>query len=279
MEQVLWSATVRREATARERIHAAAAAGFGAVSLYHQDFAALDFDRGKARDLCALAQDLGVRLPVMDGSTAWYPVDESRPLRSEPVAFEAAIRAAEAFDCAKVCAVPGFPTRADIPGLAGHFAAACDTARDRGLLVQLEFGPVPPVKGLAQGWDIVRLADRRNGALVFDTWHFFRSDAAFDLLEAIPGDRITAVQLSDGAAEIRESVIKDTFLHRLLPGDGVFDLQRVVRILASTGGLADVGPEVLSREIHALDPERAAALARERVERLLQQSGLPAAAG
>jgi len=185
MRQVLWSATLRRNVSIKERIDVAAGAGFAAVSLFHDDFLELGSDPRKAQEIVAYATDSGVALSVMDGSSVWYPIDESRPLRSAPVGFEVALAAAEAFGCTMVSAVPGFATQLDVAGLAEHFAIACDAARDRGLRVQLEFGPVPPVKGLAAGWGIVQLADRPNGSLVFDTWHFFRGGPDFDLLEAI----------------------------------------------------------------------------------------------
>jgi len=272
MRQVLWSATLRRDVPLKDRISVAAEAGYAAVSLFHQDFTELGCDRPAARAISAYAADCGVALSIMDGSTVWYPVDETRPLRSPPVSFETAMDAAEAFGCTKISAVPGFATKLDVAGLAERFAVACDAARDRGLQVQLEFTPVPPVKGLAAGWEIVRMADRPNGSLVFDTWHFYRSDPDFALLETIPGRLITGVQISDGAAEIKESVIKDTFLHRLIPGDGVFDLPRVIEILRRNEGLNDVGPEVLSREVHALSSAEAATLTRRAVERLVEGS-------
>lgn len=273
MRQVLWSATLRRDVPLKDRISVAAEASYAAISLFHQDFTELGSDRQKAREISASAADRGVELSIMDGSTVWYPVDETRPLRSPPVSFEVAMTAAEAFGCTKISAVPGFATTLDIAGLAEHFAIACDAARGRGLQVQLEFTPVPPVNGLAVGWEIVRMGDRPNGSLVFDTWHFFRSLPDFELLETIPGRLITGVQISDGAVEIKESVIKDTFFHRMMPGGGAFDLPRVIEILRRSGGLNDVGPEVLSREVHALPPSEAAILSMHAVERLLVLSG------
>ena len=111
--------------------------------------------------------------------------------------------------------------------------------------------------------DLVRLADRPNGGMVFDTWHFFRVNPDFDALEAVPGDRIFAVQVSDGGADFVEGLLADTFRHRRLPGDGVFDLVRVLRVLDRIGGLNMAGPEVLSVELHALPPLEAALRAAE----------------
>ena len=104
--------------------------------------------------------------------------------------------------------------------------------------MHLEFTPVPPIGSLATAWEIVRDADRPNGGILFDTWHFFRGQPDLELLATIPGDRIFSVQFSDGAAEIRESLVKDTYRHRMLPGEGVFDLAGVIDTLTATAGSA-----------------------------------------
>ena len=52
----------------------------------------------------------------------------------------------------------------------------------------------------ARSVDHRRYADRANGGIVFDTWHFFRGDPDFDLLATVPGDRIYCVQIDDAAA-------------------------------------------------------------------------------
>ena len=58
------------------------------------------------------------------------------------------------------------------------------------------------------------------------------------------------MQPAVGAADLEESLIKDTFRHRLLPGDGVFDLASVARALRAIGALRMIGP-VLSTELDA----------------------------
>jgi sugar phosphate isomerase/epimerase len=147
--------------------------------------------------------------------------------------------------------------------LKSQFAAACDRCAEAGVTVHLEFILWPPIDSLRVAWDVVHAADRPNGGIMFDTWHFCRGDPDLDLLATIPGERIFSVQLSDGAPDIRESLVKDTLRHRLLPGDGVFDLVGTVRTLHAIGGLRLVGPEVMSSELHALPPIEAARRAGE----------------
>jgi len=266
---LLWLANMPFGCPVAERIQIAAAFGYSELSLAPADFDAVGSDKRAAGDLRRAAEEAGVRLSVMDAVTDWYPYDRSREYRAQPRGAREVFAAAEAFGCDHVCAIPVFPSDLDIAGFAEAFAQLCDQAAEHGMVVQLEFTPLPPGRGLRYGWDVVRLADRPNGGIVFDSWHFFRSDPDFALLEGIPGQRITGVRINDGAEELRESLIKDTYFSRLNPGEGSFDLKRLIGVLDRIGGLNGLGPEVLSREQHALPPMEAVGRATEALDRLL----------
>lgn len=81
---------------------------------------------------------------------------------------------------------------------------------------------------------------------MLDTWHYFRGTTDDELLAAILGDRIGAVQASDAAREPCGDLVNDCLHHRLPAGDGAFPLDRVLHVLESTGGLHQVGPEIFS---------------------------------
>jgi len=110
---------------------------------------------------------------------------------------------------------------------------------------------------------LVRAADRPNGGLVFDSWHFFRGEPQFDVLETIPGDRIFQIQLDDAPAK-PEGPLRQETQHRLLPGDGELDLVTAIRTLHRIGALHWVGPEVISPQLAALPVLDAATLALDR---------------
>ena len=152
--------------------------------------------------------------------------------------------------------------------LAGYFGRVCDRAADFGAQVHLEFMPFTVVPSLRIAWDLVRGADRPNGGLVFDTWHFFRGEPQFDVLGTVPGDRIFQVQLDDAPAVPHGSLREETS-HRLLPGDGALDLTAAVRALHRIGALRWVGPEVISPDLAALPVLDAAALALDRTRAFL----------
>jgi sugar phosphate isomerase/epimerase len=72
-------------------------------------------------------------------------------------------------------------------------------------------------------------------------------------LHAIPGDRVTGVQLNDAPAHV-DDVMNDAMRLRRLPGDGDFDLDALVLTLRSEGAVAPMGIEVMSEELYELDP-------------------------
>ena len=271
--EVLWS-TGLAPAPLPDRIDAAAANGYRVVSL-----TPADHDRARAtgprpEELARRAADAGVELAILDGLIEWYPHEPpKRPLGTTAVGVDDMLRAGEAFGATALCALAPYPTSLTLPEVAAHFAALCDRVAGHGWRVHFEFTPRSPVSDVATAAELVRLADRPNGGILFDTWHFFRVDGDLDALSRIPGQHIFSVQVSDGAAELEEGLLADTFRHRRLPGTGVFDLVGLLRTLDAIGGLRLVGPEVLSVEQFSLPVSEGARRAAESLDAVLARAG------
>jgi sugar phosphate isomerase/epimerase len=209
-----------------------------------------------------------VELSILDGLTGWLPPRRGRP--PHRIDLDAAMKIVDEWEAESVTALA---RATDLPtdALVEHFARLCDRAAEHGARIHLEFAPTSAVPDLASAWRIVSDAARPNGGMVFDTWHFFRSDPDFELLAGLPGDRIFVVQVSDADAEMLGDVIEDTTHRRRLPGDGSFDLFRVLSILERIGALRSVGPEILSDDLNQLPPTQAATVAGARVSELMAQ--------
>jgi sugar phosphate isomerase/epimerase len=189
------------------------------------------------------------------------------------IGVDEVLRAGEAFGTTSICALAPYPTSIPLEEMAGHFAALCDRAADQGSRVHFEFTPRSQVSDVATAAELVRLADRLNGGILFDTWHFFRVDGDLGALRHVPGEWIFSVQVSDGAADFEEGLLADTFRHRRLPGTGVFDLVGLLRVLDDIGGLRLVGPEVLSVELFSVPVAEAARRGAESLDAVLARLG------
>jgi len=262
---VLWSGTIGLESPIEARVAAAQASGFTRVTVGPHDVARAEEEGTKADELGRYLHDAGLEV-VMDPVMNWCG-DPSGGTKFAPFSLDEVLRLSETWGVVSIN-VLGPMNEVPLQDLIGPFGSICDRAADLGAQVFLEFMPMLGVKDLAGAWAIVQGADRPNGGILFDTWHFFRSDPDFTLLESVPGDRILAVQIADAPAEVQTSIEEETF-NRRLPGDGSLDLARVVRSLDGIGGLRWVGPEVISPLTQGMDPVDAARLAGGRVRELI----------
>jgi sugar phosphate isomerase/epimerase len=264
---VLWAGTVGLESPLEARIEAAVAAGFSRLSISPPDVARAAEQGISAADVGRRIRDSGLDV-VMDPVMNWHggnPPPQSRFGRFG--AGEAMNMCAEV-QVVSLTAVGNSDHAGPAESLADGFGRLCDQAADFGAQVHLEFMPMSVITDVAAAWSIVEAADRTNGGIVFDTWHFFRGNPDYAALRRVPGERIFAVQIDDAYAEVRGSMREDT-RHRLLPGKGDFDLHTVVRELDAIGALRWVGPEVMSPELEALPAVEAATLAGGLVRELI----------
>lgn len=259
-ELFLWAGTMRTRGF-EERARGMTANGLREMSAFPVDVRKALGSGTSFADLNALLGASGVRVGVLDPFVQWLPGWE-RPggLSEEDFAFydfdeREFFRMAEALGVDSMTVIE--PYGREVPAELGAeaFAAVCDRAAGLGMRVHLEFIPFTGIPDLATAWEIVRLADRPNGGLVFDTWHYLLGKPDGGLLGTIPGEKIFVVQVSDAAAGARGTM--EDFYRRLAPGEGALDLAGLMRKLDGIGGLSSVGPEVFSEEYNAMAPEEA----------------------
>jgi sugar phosphate isomerase/epimerase len=254
-----WAGTLAH-GTLEQRIEAARAGGFSYLSMFPTDYRRA-VERGLSdADILALHERAGVRLMTLDPYTRWLPrwtpPAKTPPERLEWVSFEEDefFAIVEALELETITVNEAFGAHYELDEMIEAFAAVCDRAARSGIRAHLEFTPFSAIPDLNTAWQIVTAADRPNGGLAFDTWHYLRGTRDDALLEEIPGDRIFVVQINDAAAEPVRSLLNDTLNHRLMPGDGDFDLAGVLPIVARKAGVGPPGIEVLSQELWKLGP-------------------------
>lgn len=270
VQWILWTGTIGFETPIVERVRAAVAGGYSRISISPSDVQQLRELGGHARDIGALTCNHGLEV-VMDPVVNWHPHSDPGPFSSAAFTLQDMLDMCEETGSVAMTAVAMIDSLVPNAGLTESFADLCRRAAEIGVDVQLEFIPMTAIKDLDVAWNIVREADRPNGGLLFDTWHFFRGRPDLELLRKIPGDRIFAVQINDAALTPVQSLWYDT-LHRSIPGEGTFDLAGVVDALATTGGLTWVGAEVMHPDLAAMDAVEAAELAGSPVRALVESA-------
>ena len=181
-----------------------------------------------------------------------------------------ALRMAEALGAVSISVIgPFMPDEVPAGELPERFADFCDRAAGFGARVHLEFMPMSAVADLGAAWPIVRDADRPNGGILLDTWHFFRSKlrhrppragAGRAHLRGAGGGRVRRAHDADRRGDVQPHVAGR---RRARPHRASFASSH------RTGGLQWVGPEVISPALAGMAPVDAARLAGDRVRVLV----------
>jgi sugar phosphate isomerase/epimerase len=269
---VLCSGTLPRGVPFLERLRAASAAGFAGISLWGRDYRAARDEGLTDADIVAMLADHGLSVGELDPAWWWLP-GALETGRSIPAAFDEQevfaygaddlFRLADLVGARSMNAVDVFGGGWSFEEAVASFAALCDQAAAHGLLVHIEFLPWSRFPDVASAWDVVRAADRANGGIAVDAWHYVFGGSTRESLRSVPGDRVLGVQLDDGPAVVEGDPVHATLHDRRLPGEGVFDLGTLMADLASMGVASPVGVEVFSDALHALEPAQAARRAAE----------------
>lgn len=279
----------------RERIEAAAAAGFSAITLWGPDHARARREGLSDADLRRLLDDAGLTVGELDSVWTWAPGTEGVvvPDVENPDGYfsvgEAEIfRIADVVGARSITASPWAPKSAPhtsrpardraLERVAEGFAGLCDRAARHGLLVQLEFLPWTLVPDLPTATEIVRLADRPNGGIVIDAWHLFRTASDPGIVRSVAGDRIIALQLADAPAAAESDLATATLHARRLPGEGELPLVELLRVLRALDAPAPIGVEVFSDDLHRLGAREAARRAAEATRALIARANSEGAA-
>ena len=241
----------------RERVAAAAAAGFRGIGLVHIDLVAAEREYGLA-GIRSLLDDNGLVHLELELLTDWW-ADGPRRRRSDEVRGKL-LDAAGALGARHVKVAPdvsGEPW--DHDRWVAEFAALAEDARQAGTRVGLEFLPWSNIRTVHDGLRLVEDAGHDAGGLIIDVWHTERAGTPPAELAAVPLRHIVGVELSD--ADQVGSLFEDTANRRRLCGEGAFDLQGCIRALRAAGWAGPWGVEILSEAFRRLPVGEAVAAA------------------
>jgi sugar phosphate isomerase/epimerase len=237
---VVSSYTLGTEVSFRERVEAAAVAGFDGIGLRAENFWDAEAAGLDGRAMAEIARDAGVPVLEVEYITAWGTADDrdADQQRKEQTVFSMA----RTFQVGHLNT--GLLEMLPVETIVESFADLCDRA-GRELTIALEFMPYSGVPDLATAWRVLREANRPNSALIVDVWHWARAGMTAADLDLVPADRIVSVQLCDVLRTPMEPMRTESLGHRLPPGHGHGDAAGLVRALQAR----DVRPEILAVEV------------------------------
>ena len=221
-------------------IHAAADAGFAAVSLFVTPVPIsptpdLVADKAARRAVMGALRDRGLRVGIvepfmLEPAPDWDVLERTAELTAELGGNvnilgldEDEARLRESFDrMAAIC------RKIDVPAV-------------------IEPYPLSAVRSPAQALDIALTLGPGVG-LCIDTLHVIRSGSGWDDVAALPPERIRHVQMNDGPLEAPHDRVNEAVFDRLMPGQGAFNLKELLPLLPDHAMIAVEAPSRVLRE-------------------------------
>lgn len=233
-----------------DRLEPVKAAGFAGISVGVAEVHALRRKGVSFADTARRIADSGLAVADMECVGNWLPgqdftgtgYDEMMP----GLTPEAGLEAAVAVGSPNLLVVEMSNTPVDFDTAVRRFADICDAAAPHGIISHLEQVQFGGIKTFAKARAIVEAADRPNGKLTLDPFHFYRNGGQLSELESLAGTRISIIQLCDALLAPQGDPASEMVLGRELPGQGEFDLVRMMQIIEGNGYHGPVGIEVFN---------------------------------
>lgn len=249
-------ATVSLSGNLREKLQAAAAAGFDAVEIFENDL--LGFD-GNARDVREMATDLGLDILLFQPFRDFEGMPE--PQRSR--AFERAERKFDLMvelgtDLLLVCSNTSL---AALPGLeraAEDLYELGERAKARGIRVGFEaLAWGRHIRDYRDAWEVVRRANHAHIGTIIDSFHVLSQGHELGAMSNIPPEKIFFVHLAD-APTLDMGVLPWSRHFRCFPGQGRFPLVAFVQALKAARYDGPLSLEVFNDQFRAASAHRVA---------------------
>jgi sugar phosphate isomerase/epimerase len=268
------SAMSLRKAGFEERLRAAANAGFTSVGLRLSDYRDARAQGLDDDEQLALLARYGLFVGEMEAIWDWVAVNTGSGTEAGRAEQDELLRVTVLYGRPRINLGSFFHHRLD--HIVAGFGILCDRAADVGVDIALEFLPYAQVSHLSFCRQVVEDADRVNGRILLDTWHYFRSGSNLELLMDIDASMLSAVQLGD-VLPVPLGDPKHEARHlRQLPGEGAGNLTELLRVIAAKGFTGPLAVEIFSDTLDDAGPVAAAERMMGATVRVLELAGWPA---
>lgn len=237
----------------RDRVVAAAKAGFTGMGFWHAD---LDHVRQKRtlQEMKQILDDHGIVHIEIEFLLDWF-LDGERKKKSDEQR-QKLLEACEVLHAHHLKVGDFFHEPCPMPRLMESFAALCAEAAKYGVPIGFELMPFAMVDSLRDSLTMIEGAGTKNGGLCFDLWHIAKLRIPHAEISKIPPQYVVSVELNDGTFEAPWSLHEDTVNHRRFCGEGEFDVRGFIEAMRGLGYQGPWGIEVLSEDARKWPLER-----------------------
>lgn len=234
----------------KDRVEAAARAGFKGLGIWHTDLEHILLDR-TLKEMKMILDDNDIKYVELEFLTDWF-LDGARKAESDSRKRKL-LEASEALHAKHIKIGDFYNTACPMPRIIEAFAALCKEAEDRGATIGFEFMASAMIDNLKDSLVMVETAGAKNGGLILDIVHVVNLGITYEEISSIPLQYLINLELNDGT--LPGSPGHDPSRARRFCGEGEFDIQGFIKCVIKMGYPGPWAVEVYSEELVGLSLE------------------------
>jgi sugar phosphate isomerase/epimerase len=234
----------------KDRVEAAARAGFAGIGIWHTDLEHIMLHRS-LKEMKMILDDNDMKYLELEFLTDWF-LDGARKQESDS-RKRRLLEASEALHAKHIKVGDFYNTPCPMPRLVEAFAALCTEAENYGATIGFELMASSRINTLKDALTMVETAGARNGGMILDIVHVVNLGIPYAQVSRIPLKYLINLELNDGT--LPGSPNYDPSRARRFCGEGEFDIKGFIHCVQKMGYMGPWAVEVMSEELTQLPLE------------------------
>lgn len=250
-----------------DKVAIAGRVGYKAIEPWNDEIDLYLKQGGSIRELKSALSDAGLKVVSMIALGGWITADGDE---YATVLDECRRRMSQAVALGSPHIVASPPNEVvDLGRAAERFGELMRIGRSLGVEPSMEFlGFVAGIKDVATAWTIAKNCGEPFTTVVPDVFHMMRGGGSIDDLLTLQGDQISCFHINDLPAN--PDPLVQTDYDRVMVGEGIADLPRVIANLRSINYRGPLSLELFNRALWEQDPAEVVKVGLERIRGLVE---------
>jgi len=234
----------------RDRVEAAARAGFKGIGIWHTDLEHIMLHR-PLKEMKIILDDNGINYVELEFLTDWF-LDGNRKAESDS-RKRRLLQASEALHAKHIKIGDFYNIACPMPRIIEAFAALCAEAENYGATIGFEVMACSMIDNLKDALTLVETAGAKNGGIILDILQVVALGMTYAEISRIPLKYMINIELNDGT--LPGSPQYDPSRTRRFCGEGEYDIQGLINCVHKMGYIGPWAVEVMSEELTKLPLE------------------------
>jgi sugar phosphate isomerase/epimerase len=230
----------------RERVQAAARAGFCGLGIWHADLEQI-LQRQTLQEMKLILAANGMKYLELEFLVDWF-MDGELKAQSD-LRKKTLVIAAEALGATQIKVGDFYQRKCPLPQITDAFAALCREAAEHGTRVAFEPMAVSMINNLEDCRAMIEDSGAANGGIILDLWHVVNLGISYEEIARWPAKYLYGVEIEDGSFDPSSGPAKRPIVDRRFCGEGGFDIDGFIQAVTKTGYTGPWGVEIFSQTL------------------------------